>query len=611
MPDDESLKDDSAPPSSEDLLRQAKEGLPAKGPTEADSPPPREAAPENDVDLGVAPVPPRQRDEPIAPTTETEPPVPTASQAGYRSPTRLSVITRVFLVLWVPFAAAAAATSITTFRVVTEFREAPLRVGGSALDAAALRLDAVGILWILALLGTGAVFIAWIRVAYGNLEAFGAKGSLRWSVGWSVGAWFVPFLNLWRPKQIVDDTWRASDPNLPRGPQRGGELRPPLLHHVWWGLWIVVGSLGYFTLRAEASNLDSLQAFLIADSASSVVTVFAAIAAYWVVTGTTARQEARADRVFADRQQIAALAQSSAEPGAFDRFWPTVLGLLAIGMLAFAATFVAFDNPSDATDGEFASDDTLSASTIAVFGAQTLVVGDCFELTPGGSTETMSCSQAHTFETFALTTHPAGTGAPYPGPFAVDEFALEACLGEFEAYVGSGLLGSGLDVTWFTPTSDSWAAQDRGVVCALTPITYVPIEGSLAGSGGLEHEGIRGFGELQLGDCFDDQSDPTLGFVSLTACDDPHDNEVYTVAPYPLEPEGPYPGEDALAAFALETCTDGFAGFVGVSIFDSSLLTYEIWPSPFTWSAGDQAVVCVLFDPDFAKLDRSMRGSER
>ena len=57
-------------------------------------------------------------------------------------------------------------------------------------------------------------FIAWFRQAYRNIEALGAA-SLRHSHGWAIGSWFVPFLNLVRPKQIANDVWRGSDPDVP------------------------------------------------------------------------------------------------------------------------------------------------------------------------------------------------------------------------------------------------------------------------------------------------------------------------------------------------------------------------------------------------------------
>ena len=40
--------------------------------------------------------------------------------------------------------------------------------------------------------------------AYENIERLGAS-DLRASRGWSIGAWFVPILNLVRPEQLMDD----------------------------------------------------------------------------------------------------------------------------------------------------------------------------------------------------------------------------------------------------------------------------------------------------------------------------------------------------------------------------------------------------------------------
>ena len=57
------------------------------------------------------------------------------------------------------------------------------------------------------------LLIAWTHRLYRNLEPLGFR-ELRFGSGWAVGGWFVPFLNLVRPKQIVNDIWRAGDPAL-------------------------------------------------------------------------------------------------------------------------------------------------------------------------------------------------------------------------------------------------------------------------------------------------------------------------------------------------------------------------------------------------------------
>jgi Domain of unknown function (DUF4328) len=58
------------------------------------------------------------------------------------------------------------------------------------------------------------VFVVWTYRGYRNLAPLGASG-LRFANGWAIGGWFVPVMFLWRPKQVVNDMWRASAPELP------------------------------------------------------------------------------------------------------------------------------------------------------------------------------------------------------------------------------------------------------------------------------------------------------------------------------------------------------------------------------------------------------------
>lgn len=66
-----------------------------------------------------------------------------------------------------------------------------------------------GLVWLGAAVPTWVFFIRWLHLAYRNLDAM-APGVRRHKVGWAIGAWFVPFLNLWRPKQIVDQVHRGT-----------------------------------------------------------------------------------------------------------------------------------------------------------------------------------------------------------------------------------------------------------------------------------------------------------------------------------------------------------------------------------------------------------------
>lgn len=85
--------------------------------------------------------------------------------------------------------------------------------GASFAGFSPARLFAIRLLLYFA---TGVCFLAWLHRAYGNLRSLGAR-QLDSSPGWAVVSFFIPILNLFRPYQIVRETWRHSHPALPAG----------------------------------------------------------------------------------------------------------------------------------------------------------------------------------------------------------------------------------------------------------------------------------------------------------------------------------------------------------------------------------------------------------
>ena len=155
----------------------------------------------------------------------------------------------------------------------------------TAIDDRNLAMLPIGIvLWIFA----GFAFIRWLHGAYRNVDVV-APAERRYSHGWAIGAWFVPILNLWRPKQIVNDVWRAGGRDV-RDAQPGGLLLS------WWLLWTVAD----VALRIAGNNYGAADTpeewrtgtmiFLVADSMSLI----AAFLAVMVVRSTTDRLDGRA-----------------------------------------------------------------------------------------------------------------------------------------------------------------------------------------------------------------------------------------------------------------------------------------------------------------------------
>src|SRR6476469_8990659 len=69
------------------------------------------------------------------------------------------------------------------------------------LDSNDTRQGIAGLLSFGAFIAAVFLFLRWFHAAYRNLKALG-QPNLRFTTGWAIGGWFVPFINLWRPKQI-------------------------------------------------------------------------------------------------------------------------------------------------------------------------------------------------------------------------------------------------------------------------------------------------------------------------------------------------------------------------------------------------------------------------
>ena len=81
-------------------------------------------------------------------------------------------------------------------------------------DASDTRQAVIGAVQFLVYAATAFVFIRWFRRAYRNLAPLGAERT-RFKSWWTIAGWFIPIWNVFRPKQLLNDIWRGSDPSLP------------------------------------------------------------------------------------------------------------------------------------------------------------------------------------------------------------------------------------------------------------------------------------------------------------------------------------------------------------------------------------------------------------
>jgi Domain of unknown function (DUF4328) len=134
----------------------------------------------------------------------------------------------------------------------------------------------------------GAVFfLRWFHRAYANLRALGA--ATQYGAGWAIGFWFIPILNLFRPKQMADEIWSGSGDD--------GEPAPGVVTW-WWVAFILSGIVGQLAFRVNW-NAEAISDFRSASwlyLAADVFSVAAGVLALTVITRVTARQEAASRR---------------------------------------------------------------------------------------------------------------------------------------------------------------------------------------------------------------------------------------------------------------------------------------------------------------------------
>jgi Domain of unknown function (DUF4328) len=160
------------------------------------------------------------------------------------------------------------------------------------------RVTTVGLLQMGAYLACIVGFLAWYGRAYRNLERLGSDG-LRFGKGWAIAYWFIPIGNLFRPKQVMNDIWRGSDPELPARAHHWQGNPVPALFHWWWALWLLSSSVANVLARGSLDTADTVEEavstatrFVVID----VIDVVPAILAIIVVRRTTRRQEERRRR---------------------------------------------------------------------------------------------------------------------------------------------------------------------------------------------------------------------------------------------------------------------------------------------------------------------------
>lgn len=160
--------------------------------------------------------------------------------------------------------------------------------------------------------------------------------------------------------------------------------------------------------------------------------------------------------------------------------------LIVYGLIILAGyLFYTFTQADRDDTGVIVSEGNIDAFSIRV--------GDCFddegEEDPGVDEDLyveiqgvsgIPCSEPHDNEVFALVDM---SFDEFPGADAIADAGFSACLEHFDSYVAAAYEDSALDVFTLHPTAESWAQDDREVVCVLYDLSLAKLNGSVRGSG--------------------------------------------------------------------------------------------------------------------------------
>lgn len=139
------------------------------------------------------------------------------------------------------------------------------------LETNDLREQFLAIVFLMLYITSAVTFILWFRRAYFNLHQ--KINHLTHTEGWAAGSWFVPFINLYRPYQIMAELYNETAELLAkRGFKRKVKLDTTFVG-IWWFLWLVSNLLAniVFRMSNSATDIDQFLNFTALDMGSDVL----------------------------------------------------------------------------------------------------------------------------------------------------------------------------------------------------------------------------------------------------------------------------------------------------------------------------------------------------
>ncbi|MDX1943609.1 MAG: DUF4328 domain-containing protein [Saprospiraceae bacterium] len=151
-----------------------------------------------------------------------------------------------------------------------------------------IRQGVIALLTFITIIFSIIFFIRWFRRAYYNLHKIGVKG-LRYSEGWAAGCWFIPFINLMYPYQIMREIWIETQ----RAIAGNNNIKNANLVGWWWALYLFSNTYSYITLRISlnANDIEALIQVSVIGALGLFIEIPAILATIFMIQETAAFEQ--------------------------------------------------------------------------------------------------------------------------------------------------------------------------------------------------------------------------------------------------------------------------------------------------------------------------------
>lgn len=113
-------------------------------------------------------------------------------------------------------------------------------------------------------------FLNWFRRAYGNLHRLGIS-YIKHKESMAVWTWFIPFIVLFRPVQIMNEIWKETQEKIKKLDTSYTIKSGGLIIGLWWALFIISNFIGKYVFRTAFKNetieqlIEGSKAILLSD----------------------------------------------------------------------------------------------------------------------------------------------------------------------------------------------------------------------------------------------------------------------------------------------------------------------------------------------------------